>query len=181
MDFGPTGKKGKKWPKNGKIGSKTPIFLFFGHFFPFLPGGAKIHFSAIFFPISGRRVWGLHKAIRIANVEMLRHPYFGVRAKGVMQEYASGKQDESRALCEIAPRVSTRWQISLLITNFSVKNVVKFWWRILRLLFLVKVGRKIFPQKSTTCFTLENFKFHHHKLLGPLLHNMKVERSSLRM
>ena len=32
-----------------------PIFPFFGHFFPLSPGGAKIHFSAIFFPISGRR------------------------------------------------------------------------------------------------------------------------------
>ena len=35
---------------------------------------------------------------------------------------------------------------------------------------MAKTLRKRFSQKNTTCFTLNNFKCHHHKLLGPLLH-----------
>ena len=36
------------------------------------------------------------------------------------------KAPVTNLLHEIAPRVSTRWQISLLLVNFCVKNVVKF-------------------------------------------------------
>ena len=53
MDFDPTRKKGKKWPKNGKIrskmGQKWPFSLFLTILSPF-SGGTKIHFLA-FFPI----------------------------------------------------------------------------------------------------------------------------------
>ena len=39
--------KWENWPKNGP---KMVIFPFFGHFSPVFPGGARIHFSAIFSP-----------------------------------------------------------------------------------------------------------------------------------
>ena len=76
MDFGPTRKKEKmaeKWAKNGpKMGKKWifgPIFLFFGYFFPLFPGGAKVHFSAIFFSFrAGGPIWGLYRAIGIATL-----------------------------------------------------------------------------------------------------------------
>ena len=45
----------ENWPKNGEkvhFWANLPIFR---PFFPPFPGGAEIHFSAIFFPISGRR------------------------------------------------------------------------------------------------------------------------------
>ena len=45
MAFGPTGKKGEKWPFLTICG---PIFPFFGHFFSPFSSEAKIHFSAIF-------------------------------------------------------------------------------------------------------------------------------------
>ena len=62
----PPGKRGK----NGrKMGQKWP----FSHFlaiFPLLPGGAKIHFLAIFFPFrAGGPIWGLYRAIGIATQE----------------------------------------------------------------------------------------------------------------
>ena len=78
-------------------------------------------------------------------------------------------------LLEIVPRVSTRSQISMLIVNFSEKNVVKFWRQILRLLLLGKGRQEILPPlKFTTYFNLEIFTCHHHKLLGPLLHKMSL-------
>ena len=76
MDFGPTGKdrgakmaeKWENWSKNRpKIGQKWP-FSIFQPFFPLFPGGAKIHFSAIFFPFrAGGPTWGLYRAIGIAS------------------------------------------------------------------------------------------------------------------
>ena len=73
MDFGPTRKKGKKRPKNGKIGTKMGqkwSFSQFSPFFPLFPGGAKIHFSATFFPFfpAGGPIWGLYRAIGIAKL-----------------------------------------------------------------------------------------------------------------
>ena len=59
---------------------------------------------------------------------------------------------------EIAPRVSTRWQIALVILNYSVKNVVKFRWQMLRLFSWGKSTGKI-CEKSTVYLTLKNFKF----------------------
>ena len=71
--FGPTARKGEKWPKNGKMGIFDPFWgnlPIFRPFFPLFLGGAKIHFSAIFFPFraggpictgqSGSQVWGLN-------------------------------------------------------------------------------------------------------------------------
>ena len=46
------------------------------------------------------------------------------------------KRKRKQTLREIAPRVSTRWQISLLLVDICVKNVVKFRWQILSLCFL---------------------------------------------
>ena len=64
MDFGPTRKKG---PKMAQKWEKLP---FLTPFLPLFPGGAKIHFSAIFFPnyrAGGPIIWGLYRAIGIAN------------------------------------------------------------------------------------------------------------------
>ena len=58
--FGP---EGEKWLKNGFWPHRMAIFPFFSCF----PGGAKIHFLAIFFPFrAGGPKWGLYQAITIA-------------------------------------------------------------------------------------------------------------------
>ena len=58
----PRGRRGEnmaeKWENWPKLGQKWPFSIFWAIFFPF-SGGAKLHFSATFFPISGRRPnWG---------------------------------------------------------------------------------------------------------------------------
>ena len=82
--FWPHREKGKKmaekwenWPKNG---SKMAIFPFFGHLFPLFPGGAKIHFSANFFPFrAGGPIWGLYRAIGIAIFELKKCTVSGLK------------------------------------------------------------------------------------------------------
>ena len=61
MDVGLSGQKRETGPQVGNIATKekpnihfVPFSLFLGLFFLLLPGGAKIHFSSHFFPISGR-------------------------------------------------------------------------------------------------------------------------------
>ena len=62
-------KMAEKWilappGKRGKMGQKWS----FSHFSAIFPGGAKIHFSAIFFPFrAGGPIWGLYRAIGIAR------------------------------------------------------------------------------------------------------------------
>ena len=58
MDFGPTGKKGEEWPKNGKIGRKMGQKWPFSHFSAILPPFCRWGqnpFFGHFFPISSRR------------------------------------------------------------------------------------------------------------------------------
>ena len=73
--------------------------------------------------------------------------------------------------------MSTRWQVSVLFVNCSVKNIVKLWWQILRLLSEDNWQDNISTTKIRHMFTLKNFKFHYHKLLGPFLHNHCVWRT----
>ena len=53
MDFGSTGKKGEKWPNNGKngpkLGQKWPFSHFCCHFSPFFPVEPKSSFRPFFF------------------------------------------------------------------------------------------------------------------------------------
>ena len=64
---------GEEWPKNGKIGPKMgqqwPFSHFSANFSPFF-GGARIHFLAVFLPLSrsGGPISGLYRAIGIANL-----------------------------------------------------------------------------------------------------------------
>ena len=82
-------------------------------------------------------------------------------------------------LREIAPRVSTRWQISSLLVNFCVKNMVKFRWQILSLFFLGKLTRNLATTKSTRHFPLKTYKFHHLELLGALLRKIMFLQNPL--
>ena len=75
MDLAPPETKGKKWLKNGKVAIVDQflrqLFPFFGRFFPFFPGGAEIHVSAIFPPFrAGGPIWGLYRAIGTAKHEL---------------------------------------------------------------------------------------------------------------
>ena len=85
----------------------------------------------------------------------LRQPWPSLNLEKVLRDmgghlalHSSQKILRQNVLREISPRVSTRWQISLLTANFTVKNVVKTWWQILRLFFLGKFVRKRFPPKN---------------------------------
>ena len=54
-DFGPTGKKRKEWPKNGKIVCQKWSFSHFSAIFPPFSRWGQNPFLGHFFPISGRR------------------------------------------------------------------------------------------------------------------------------
>ena len=75
MNFGLTWEMGGKLPDKGKMARKwlknrfRAICSFFGPFFPHFSGEAKIHFSAILVPISGRRPeMDLHQVHGTANL-----------------------------------------------------------------------------------------------------------------
>ena len=90
---------GEKWPKMGKLPflthfSISPIFRpFFSHF----PGGAKILFSAIFFPFrAGGPKWGLYEATRIANPRWIVPPKVSCCNAKYMQGHRQGKERKIR-------------------------------------------------------------------------------------
>ena len=73
----PPGKRGEKWPRNGKIGpkmgSKNGNFPIFRPLFLFFSGGAKIHFVAIFVPFaaSGPK-WGRQPAQNFSTMKFVQ-------------------------------------------------------------------------------------------------------------
>ena len=65
----PPEKRGNNGRNMGKLPHFGASFPIFWPFFPHFPGGAKIHFSAIFSPFrAGGPIWGQNRAIGIASL-----------------------------------------------------------------------------------------------------------------